>query len=232
LRKWFFYPGVTAGTGGLIREAGLFERLDGIDRATWLASHGIGWQPGERIVTLFGYGNPALPALIDALATEPTRLLLAGDISQRQARAHLGDALRQGALQAQPLPALPQPEFDALLRCSDLAFVRGEDSFVRAQWAGRPFVWQIYPQDGNAHAVKLEAFLGHHLAGAPTDLAGDIRQLFLQWNGLAPPHPMRLPVDRDAWAAHSQAWRAHLARQTDLTGQLLRFVVEKRSRPG
>ena len=52
------------------------------------------------------------------------------------------------------LPLLTQRDYDHLLWACDLNFVRGEDSFVRAQWAGAPFVWQIYPQDDGAHAAQ------------------------------------------------------------------------------
>src|SRR5690606_16865286 len=57
------------------------------------------------------------------------------------------------------LPFLSQDAFDQLLWCADLNLVRGEDSFVRAQWAGRPLLWHIYPQTENAHLDKLQAWL-------------------------------------------------------------------------
>ena len=44
------------------------------------------------------------------------------------------------------LPFVPQAEYDRLLWACDVNIVRGEDSFVRAQWANRPFAWHIYPQ--------------------------------------------------------------------------------------
>ena len=44
---------------------------------------------------------------------------------------------------------------DLLLAACDLNFVRGEDSLVFAIWAGKPSVWHIYPQDDDAHRVKL-----------------------------------------------------------------------------
>ncbi len=65
----------------------------------------------------------------------------------------------QGALEVQYLPFLPQHKYDDLLASCDLNFVRGEDSFVRAQLAGRPLVWHIYPQAEDAHLTKLQAFL-------------------------------------------------------------------------
>ena len=59
-----------------------------------------------------------------------------------------------------------------------LNFVRGEDSLVRALWAGQPFIWHIYPQDDNAHHAKLEAFLDW--LQAPESL----RKAHRVWNGM------------------------------------------------
>jgi uncharacterized repeat protein (TIGR03837 family) len=232
LRKWFFYPGFTAATGGLIREPGLIERLDTIERDAWLAQRSIDRQPDERVVTVFSYANPALEPLIEALADQPTVLLLAGHYSQRMGHDLLGPTLQRGALRAFALAPMPQPDFDALLVCSDLNFVRGEDSFVRAQWAGRPFVWQLYPQDDATHAIKLDAFLDRYLAGCPAPLSQAMRPLFLQWNGLTAPSRIALPHLLADWQRHTLAWRAELQRQTDLTGQLLRFATEKGQEAG
>ena len=69
-----------------------------------------------------------------------------------------------GALTVRVLPFVSQPDYDKLLWACDLNFVRGEDSFVRAQWAGKPFIWHIYPQDKNLHHVKLRAFLQRYAA--------------------------------------------------------------------
>ncbi len=57
------------------------------------------------------------------------------------------------------LKPCPQPAFDEMLWASDLNLVRGEDSLVRALWAGQPLVWQIYLQHDDAHHAKLAAFL-------------------------------------------------------------------------
>jgi uncharacterized repeat protein (TIGR03837 family) len=70
-----------------------------------------------------------------------------------------GDIIRRGRLEVRILPFVEQDRYDCLLWLCDLNFVRGEDSFVRAQWAARPLVWQIYPQQEAAHLIKLDAFL-------------------------------------------------------------------------
>ena len=53
---------------------------------------------------------------------------------------------------------VPQSEFDKFLWASDSLIIRGEDSFVRAQLSGKPFIWNIYPQTEETHIKKLEAF--------------------------------------------------------------------------
>ena len=79
---------------------------------------------------------------------------------------------------------VPQADYDCLLWSCDLNFVRGEDSFVRAQWAARPFVWHIYPQEDDAHRVKLDAFLDCYLAGLPATHAETVRRFWYAWNGV------------------------------------------------
>jgi len=229
LDKWFFYPGFTARTGGLLREADLVAMHAAFDREAWLAGLGLQRAVNERVVTLFCYDNPALPALLDELATQPCLLLVTAGAAARQVQALLGPDLRQGRLRAHLLPLLSQPEFDRLLWASDLNLVRGEDSFVRAQWAGKPFIWQIYPQHDEAHATKLEAFLGLYLAAAPDALATRTRALWRLWNGLQAAPAQGL----GAWSlliqGHETAtqWRQQLLIQADLSRQLLSFIANQ-----
>lgn len=222
LTKWFWYPGFTPATGGLIREPGLLDDWRRFDRAAWYAAHGIAPGAGERVVSLFCYDNPVLPSLLDALAVSPTLLLVTPGRPARQVRDALGPALARGALRARLLPHLTQPDFDRLLWACDLNFVRGEDSFVRAQWAARPFVWHIYPQDDQAHARKLDAFLERYLEGAPEGLAGSLGRLWRAWIGRAP-WPDDWP-DAAAWSAHAARWQVRLAVGDDLVSRLLRFT--------
>ncbi len=225
LTKWFFYPGFSGRTGGLLRERGLLARREAFDVAQWLASHGLARRDGERLVSLFCYDNAALPALLAQLAGAPTLLLATPGPAARQLRAALGESLSLGALRAVELPHLPQPGFDHLLWACDLNFVRGEDSAVRAMWAGAPFVWQFYPQADGAHFAKLEAFLALFLHGAAPAWAADCRAFWRAWNGAGalPARP-----ETSAWRARTLTWRNALAAQGDLCSQLLGFVAEKR----
>lgn len=230
LVKRFFHPGFTDRSGGLLREPGLLEARAAFDAPAWLASRGLGHESDERRASLFCYDNPAIPALLDALQDAPTRLFVTPGHAARQVGARLGVAgrpgeqARAGIVTVEFLPALTQPDYDRLLWSCELNFVRGEDSFVRAQWAGAPFVWQIYPQDDGVHEEKLDAFLDHHLADAPPVLAAAIRTLWRQWNGLAgPAAPLHWP-DPEDWALHCRLWRQQLAGRADLCSQLLGFV--------
>lgn len=223
LDKWFFYPGFTPATGGLLRESG---RVAGWDEAgPWPAALAGLRRPGERSVSLFCYPGAPLADLLDALADQPTLLLTAPG-----AATEASDALAlPPRLRRHPLPWLSQADYDRLLAGCELNIVRGEDSFVRAQWAGRPFVWHIYPQHDGVHADKLAAFLDKHLQGAGTTLAADIRQYMLHWNRLRPAgHPPPPLPALGPWQAQVRHWRAQLLTQVDLVSQLLQFVTEKR----
>ena len=129
-----------------------------------------------------------------------------------------------------PLPALSQADFDRLLWSCDLNLVRGEDSLVRAIWAGAPFVWQAYVQQDGAHRAKVEAFLDLFLADAPPTLASGVRRLFAAWNGLAAAAtvPALDGIDFVEWAAHCRSWRDRLAAQPDLSSALIAFVASRR----
>ena len=217
LVKWFFYPGFTPRTGGLLREPGLLERVATFDGAAFLAGLGCAPLPRERVVSLFCYDNPAVPALLHSLAEQPTLLLLTPGSAQRQVLA-APPGLRLGRL-----PWLSQDDYDRLLWACDLNFVRGEDSLVRALWAGKPFVWQIYPQPDGAHAAKLEAFLDTW----PTPPG--MSRLWRAWNGIGKAPWPSLPPLEPAWRLACERARESLAAQGNLVDQLLAFAAWKGS---
>jgi uncharacterized repeat protein (TIGR03837 family) len=223
LTRWFFYPGFSARTGGLLREVDLPQRRQRFRRRHWLQARGIEPAAGERLVSLFCYDNPALPLLLDALAERPTLLLATHGLAAQQVAALLGPELAHRQLRALLLPALSQLDYDRLLWSCELNFVRGEDSFMRAQWAGAPLVWQIYRQSDDAHAVKLQAWLDRYLAGAAPSLAEPVRRLHAAWNDLGPPaSEFPAPV---AWQAHARRWRQELLALPDMVGELLAFAA-------
>jgi uncharacterized repeat protein (TIGR03837 family) len=214
LAKRFFYPGFMPGTGGLLRERDLIERQARFDAAAWLEARGIP-ASGERRISLFCYEPAALGPLLGRLAEDPapTRLLVTAGRATEAVRSALPASA--GALRPTFLPLLTQEDFDRLLWSCDLNFVRGEDSLVRAIWAGRPFVWQLYPQDDDVHHAKLQAFL-EWLQPSPS-----LASAFRAWNGIGGEFP--LPGD-GSWAAAALAARERLLLQEDLVAQLVRFV--------
>ena len=229
--RWFYYPGFTAGTGGLLREPALAQRQAGFDRAAWRARHAIA--PGDCAVSLFCYEPPALPALLDQWHSGPaTRLLVTPGRAAAAVRAWQAGQNDETPQRPQRpghplsityLEPCPQPAFDEMLWACDLNCVRGEDSLVRALWAGQPFVWHIYPQEDNAHHAKLQAFLDWLQAPA------SLRAMHAAWNGLEPGATLPL-VDASTlqtWRACVLAARQRLLAQEDLLTQLLGFVAEK-----
>lgn len=243
LVKYFFFPGFATGTGGLLLERGLLARrrafqADDAGRAAFWRSLGLPPQADEWRISLFGYENTALAGLFSACSVSPRRivcLLPEGRLSSGVAAwfgatgALAGDSFERGALRVHVLPFLEQSHYDRLLWACDCNFVRGEDSFVRAQWAARPFVWHIYPQDEDAHLVKLEAFLARYCAALPEAAAEGTRALWRAWNlgtdaGAAWAEFWR---HREALTRHGEAWAAGLTKLGDLAANLVQFCHKR-----
>ena len=219
LRKHFFYPGFTPATGGLLREPDLLERQTRFDRTAWLATQDIPAADGRPRVSLFCYEPAALPGLLAQLAGQNAQLLVTAG---RAAAAVRVCALPAG-LEVHYLRHLSQDDYDHLLWACELNFVRGEDSLVRALWAGRPFVWQIYPQDDQAHHTKLEAFLSQIQAPA------SLQDWHRTWNGLDA-QALAAP-DLAAWQTALLQARSRLQTQPDLLSRLLEFSTGNAGRP-
>ena len=216
--KRFVYPGFTADTGGLLRETDLQERQQRFDRAAWRQQHAPNLAPGGLLISLFCYEPAALPQLLAQLAGTPHHLL----VTPGRPLAAVQQAL--AGMPVHPnwsaLPYTSQDGFDEMLWACDLNFVRGEDSLVRALWAGQAFIWHIYPQDDNAHHAKLEAFLDW--MQAPESL----RQAHRAWNGMeAGEWPALSSSALADWTACAQTARQKLFQQTDLVSQLRSHVV-------
>ncbi len=242
LVKYFFFPGFTANTGGVVIERGLTRRRqtfqrDGAATRQFLDGLGVAAQTqGEVLVSVFCYPRAPLIALLEAFAagSRPIRVISFDGTPGAQAlRAFgLGGRRRRGALAGEILPFLAQDDYDRVLWACDWNFVRGEDSLVRAQLAARPLVWQAYPQPGNAHGIKLQALLDRYCGSA--EIRRCVDALWLSWNGLMP-----APGLAGAWAEcteeRNQAgfataagqWPAHLEALGDLAGNLHNFCAER-----
>jgi uncharacterized repeat protein (TIGR03837 family) len=237
IRKWFFFPGFTPDTGGLLREPGLLDQRASFVRGAWLQARGIPCG-GEMLASMLCYEPAKLAAWLQGLgqrASLPVRLLVTAGRATRAVQVALAGLPAhwnpRGAVRFTFLDYLAQDEFDRLLWSCDCNFVRGEDSPVRSLWAGAAMVWQLYPQSDDAHRGKLLAFLDW-LEAPPC-----LRAMHLAWNDLddrAPfgpygPSAGELPqIDWDGWRGCIERARQRLLDQEDLVTRLLRFLREKR----
>lgn len=215
LTKHFFFPGFAPGTGGLLRERDYAARRAVFNEDRFREEFGLPPRlPDELCVSLFSYPNPALAGLRQAWAESPTPIRVLAPGSAEPVR-------REGNLHWHPLPFVPQRRYDEILWACDLNFVRGEDSFVRAQWAAKPFVWHIYPQDADAHLVKLRAFLARYLED-------DALWLFWQaWNGQGKLDWPEFAAALPRLETRARAWAAELAARQDLASALVDFSLER-----
>jgi len=172
LTRWFLFPGFSERTAGLCGPADLAPRLPPSLAALLAAASDEASERRTALVgrppltgSLFCYRDSPLPALLAAMQHGPrqVRLLVPADmpgaLGGRPLGAAPGAIWRGGQLSLVRVPFLDQDVYDALLAACDLNLVRGEDSFVRAQWAARPLLWAAYRQDADAHRAKVEAWL-------------------------------------------------------------------------
>ncbi|SIT49137.1 conserved hypothetical protein [Paraburkholderia ribeironis] len=240
LIKTFFFPGLGPGTGGVLKERDLdaahaaFDASPAACAAWWLNTTGGAPPPAEAtVISLFAYENPAIDSLLEQWrdSTTPVVLLVPeGRISGALARFFelpafaAGTHVVHGNLSAHSLAFTAQAGYDALLWASDINFVRGEDSFVRAQWAAKPFVWHIYPQADDAHLPKLDAALAHYARALPTGARAALARFWHAWNGAGRPDWAQFQRHYPALRQRAAEWAGELARVGDLAGNLALFT--------
>ncbi|WP_339493360.1 elongation factor P maturation arginine rhamnosyltransferase EarP [Pseudomonas sp. EA_35y_Pfl1_P108] len=239
VQKYFFFPGFRPGTGGLLREAGLLEQRrafqqDASAQRDFLQALGIFPAADARLISLFAYENPGLASWLDVLSTDgrATHLLvpegrILGDVQRWLGldRLAAGDIQQRGALTVQVIAFVRQEQYDRLLWCCDFNAVRGEDSFVRAQWAGRPLLWHIYRQDEDIHLDKLDAFLALYTAGLSAAAKAALIGLWQAWNtegDMAQPWKMLLEHGPEV-SRHAETWCLEQGLQADLATALVKF---------
>ncbi len=209
----------------------------------FLAQFGV--TPAEMAalkVSLFCYPHAPVPALFDAWQNGDAAItcLVPEGVAVEAVQAFLGEEAKAGAartvgaLTVRVLPFVAQPDYDKLLWACDLNFVRGEDSWVRAQWAGKPFIWHIYPQDENLHHKKLRAFLQRYAGGMDSLVAFSWR-----WNGAQAENMQEQADWSDLWASfqadipevisRAAAWQQQVLANGDLASNLLQFAASLRS---
>ena len=223
LKPVFFFPGFKPNTGGLLRESDLLNERQQWQVRTegpaWLASLGVKPMGNPKLVSVFTYPHAPLPSLIDQLHETGQRYHLLLPSTQAPPAPSAGERVTW-----QSIPFLSQREYDKLLWSCDLNLVRGEDSFMRAIWAGQPLLWQIYPQTDGAHHTKLKAWLA--LAKPPKAVAHAMHE----WaDGALKTDltPFLHGAGWQQWCQSSQALSEQLAQQSDLVTRLTNWVRER-----
>ena len=241
LRKFFFFPGFSEDTGGLLRERDLLLQRDALQqaapaRAEFLHSIGVQLAADEQLYSLFTYECASLPGWLQVLAAgdQPVLLLVPEGRALAVVQDWLGEgdlqagtALIRGRLRVQVLPFLRQEDYDRLLWCCDFNAVRGEDSFVRALWAGRPLLWHIYQQADAVHMEKLEAFLELYLPGLSVEAGRALGDFWHAWNRGEDLSGSWSTI-RQYWgelSKHAQSWATRQAAQQDMAAGLAKFCA-------
>ena len=240
LVKHFFFPGFTAATGGLLIERELVQARDAFQSnagaiAGFLNELGItSGADGALCVSLFCYDNAALPALMAEWSAGglPIVCMVPAGRALDQLSAIVGHHIEPGSctvrdkLTIAAIPFLDIDQYDRLLWACDVNFVRGEDSFVRAQWAARPLVWQAYVQKEDAHIAKQAAFVDRYVDRLDEPTATAMRSIHAAWNRQSPdiaPCWRAFMARRQAAAVHAQAWAGRLAGGGNLAIKLAEF---------
>lgn len=244
LSKRFFFPGFAPNTGGVLMERDLSARRQAFQqdaRAQADFWHQLGLAPpgaGESRISLFCYPDSRAGELFALWRdqVEQVTCLVPEGIAGEAIAALFGRAvpaaggmLKQGSLEVRILPFLEQDQYDSLLWACDCNFVRGEDSFVRAQWALKPMVWQPYPQAGGAHLCKLDAFLRKYCRGQSGIAAQALSRLWQAWSGGESP-AAAWPVywaQRAELARHAERWAERLQDNGEMATKLAGFCPDR-----
>ncbi len=244
IKKYFYFPGFTDKTGGLICENDLLAQRetwqsDPQNRQQLFAQLGLtGIEPQDKVISIFSYETPALPALcqywqqseekIHALIPLGRSLNCLQDYLPDVSQLKAGQAFEFDNLTLHILPMTDQQGFDRLLWSCDFNIVRGEDSFLRAQWAAKPFVWHIYPQEEEYHLIKLQAFMALYCHNLAPKVANDWAELNLAFNQDESNRVIsaweHVAKSNKPLLKHAQQWPIYVLNDADLASRLVQFV--------
>ena len=242
--KYFWLMGFSETSGGLLREAGYLKKQQAFlanptAQAALRRRLGLPETPRRAVQCFcFGYAGAQWADCLAAwqAAGEALDVWLADRQiihSLRQAGAIPEHALHEpgsvwqaGAVRLIRIGFVPQAEFDAVLWLADMAIVRGEDSFVRAQLAGTPLLWHIYPQAEQAHLPKLHAFWHKAAAFAPLPaahqaLSDDLNHADTLTPAARAESWRQLLQQLPKWRQAAGQWQGELLRQPDAVERVL-----------
>ncbi|WP_232335739.1 elongation factor P maturation arginine rhamnosyltransferase EarP [Snodgrassella sp. W8158] len=247
LEKYFWFMGIDADSGGLLREPDYLAEREKFRQQPQLQQafrleYGLPLQYTGQLWLVFAYtsGQWAQWMAMWQQADTPVTLWLAGGQVIESLRAakliapeelqQEGDSCELGNVTLVRIPFVPQAAFDRLLWLADAAIVRGEDSFVRALWAGLPFFWHIYRQDDDVHLQKLHSFWFKAMQGWPAELRQAFTVLSDDLNGAGAVSSLKreqawqyLCAHWQSWVKSAAAWSEMLHRQDNALEKLARF---------
>jgi uncharacterized repeat protein (TIGR03837 family) len=219
LQKFFYFPGFTKETGGVT-----LGDWDSVTQSSIPPNSLIpSWaktRPKSKKVSIFNYKHAPLENWLidlDQIAYQSEELI---DVMVCANQNISNEFFRKkfSTLQLIQLPFIPQEDYDWLLSRCDFNLVRGEDSFVRAQWAEKPFIWDIYPQSDAAHEIKLQAFLDLYFKNASKELH-TLGTSAMKWSS-----PVIWWPQLAHWKTHSENWAKKLRGLGTLEGKITHFV--------
>lgn len=226
--RHFYFPGFTEKTGGLLRENNITKnKIPTLNQKN--NQHNT-----ELKVSLFCYPHAPIHALLNTIARAslPTLCYVPHSTVLPKVAAYfnrpslqIGDTVSDGSLSVQVLPFLSQEDYDQLLADCDVNFVRGEDSWVRAIWAEKPFIWQPYFQAENTHLIKLEAFLSKFYGVSDFEVVHQMHHAWLTGDALASKW-LNYFSQLDTIADHTRKQVNYFNKQQDLAEKLVFFCKQ------
>lgn len=243
ITKHFFFPGFEIHTGGLLRERDLIAKRIAYSKDAQAQSQfwqTLGCEQGMAAIenslkiSLFCYPQANVPCLLAGLQSLDQAVTLFFPASLLHSTAELfpdfargaGLSLKKQNITVQPIPFLSQANYDRLLWSCDCNFVRGEDSWVRAIWAGQAFIWQPYIQEEGTHLKKMQAFLDRYSQQASPELSKLVSAAHYAWSD-AQAHDSKIFTELmqalSLAKQHALAEANRLAKQPDLLSKLLSF---------
>ncbi|MDR1834194.1 MAG: elongation factor P maturation arginine rhamnosyltransferase EarP [Fusobacteriaceae bacterium] len=169
LRKYFYFPGFTPESGGILSRPHLSERIRKNPekyRFKYFGSFGAGEDALRG--TVFSYERD-FSNFFEALRLldRPVLLLVIGEKAGNSVRKNLsffhkkdfGNIYKCGKIELKCVDFFNQDMYEELVDAADFNLARGEDSAAIAAASGKPYLWELYPQEGNAQMEKLEGFL-------------------------------------------------------------------------
>ncbi len=252
MRKWFYYPGFSPSSGGLLREDGLLARQAKFKPRDWLNQIGLGDVQGhsgnsngrvdEQTISLFCYEPQALKPWLEQLARGPqrTRLLVTHGRAAAAVRAGLSSlplsaSVSQIALQ-------PNKILREQLSVSEHLSIHYLSALTQGDYDHLLWSCQLNCVRGEDSLVRAlwaaQPFVWHiypqddgaHAAKLDAFLdwlqaPADLRLFHHVWNGLS---ALPLPaLDLPAWGAVAHAARQRLLAQSDAVTQLIAFADAK-----